>query len=103
MQGLASTGVSKGPGVPADYPQHYLLQDILKEWNPDDVIVPKSYGKFTSLKQFDFQVRVLCCAVSRQCCEECWGHLAAAAMVIVCVCRRTLLKLGCIEMQSSRL
>ena len=53
---LAATAASTSSAIPADYPHTFRLQDILREWNPDDVFIPASYGKYASLRKFDYQV-----------------------------------------------
>ncbi|CAE7404149.1 hif1an [Symbiodinium sp. KB8] len=39
---------------PPGYPQSFPLVDMLRDWDADDVWVPKNYGKYASLKTFDF-------------------------------------------------
>ncbi|RYF00037.1 MAG: hypothetical protein EOO41_00105 [Methanobacteriota archaeon] len=53
--GAAARRLAIGNG----YPQHYPLQEILREWNPDIVSIPKSAGRYQSLRIFDFAVRWL--------------------------------------------
>ena len=40
--------------IEPDYPKSFLLQDILTYWNPDVVDIPADYGKYSSLKRFDY-------------------------------------------------
>jgi hypothetical protein len=55
--GATSQGVTVD--IPAGYPQGFPLQNILREWNPDDVRIPAHYpSKYNSLRYFDFQVCV---------------------------------------------
>jgi hypothetical protein len=42
-----------GGGYPATYP----LADILSDWNPDVLTIPRTYGKYQSLRIFDYQVK----------------------------------------------
>lgn len=69
--GTADTVAERRRNLPApkprglidpEYPQSFPLQDILKHWNPDDVTIPATYGQYSSLKVFDYQV---CCLRNR--------------------------------------
>jgi hypothetical protein len=41
---------------PPGYPRMFSLEDVLTHWNPDSVVVPSSYGRFSSLRVFDYEV-----------------------------------------------
>lgn len=36
------------------YPILFSLADILNSWNPDDVTIPSSYSRFSTLAVFDY-------------------------------------------------
>ena len=43
--------------VDRSYPSTRLLQDLLREWNPDNITVPDGFDTTGGLKVFDYAVR----------------------------------------------
>jgi hypothetical protein len=50
----ATLGGSAGADTRRQYPQLYPLSRLLAEWSPDIVTPPGTYGKFNSLRYFDW-------------------------------------------------
>ncbi len=50
-----------GVGTEA-YPQLFSLADILTAWNPDNITIPLTAHQYSSLREFNYQVRARRCA-----------------------------------------